>query len=73
MPAVAGGTSLSVPPGPKYHERAVVPGIGNAEKDCSNPGYGSPGVLLPVGEVPAPLSNSTRTCGSASNAASADW
>ncbi len=55
------------------------PAIGKDEKLCSKPGYGSPAVELSVGEVPAPLSNSTRTCGSCSNAASAalyvgiDW
>ncbi|MGZ4226291.1 MAG: hypothetical protein ACXVR0_03445 [Solirubrobacteraceae bacterium] len=50
-----------------------MPGIGNFENDCSKPGYGSPGVVLPVGDWPAPLSNSTRISGRASNADSADW
>ena len=60
-----------MPPGPKYQVRAVVPGTGKDEKSCANPGYGSPGFELLPGDDPAPLSNSTRTGGSFSNAASA--
>ena len=32
------GLVASVPSGPKYQVVAVVPGIGNVEKSCSNPG-----------------------------------
>ena len=42
----------------------AVPGIGKRANDCSKPGYGSPGVTVPFGAAPAPLSNSTRTSGS---------
>ena len=73
MPLCAGGWSVSVPPGRGTSSARSCRGPGSVENDCSNPGYGSPAVLLPVGEVPAPLSNSTRTSGSASNALSADW
>src|ERR1700716_3078474 len=73
MPARAGSLSESVPPGPKYQVSAAVPAMGHDEKKRWNAGYGSPAVRLPVGEVPAPLSNSTRISGSASNADSANW
>src|SRR5436190_714822 len=42
-PGLAGFVSVSAPPGPKYHERAIVPGTGRLGNDCSKPGYGSPG------------------------------
>ena len=58
--------SVSDPPAPKYQERAWVPGTGNVENVCSNPGSGLPGV-----DEPAPLSNRTRTRGRLWNAASA--
>ena len=70
-PAVVGAVSVSVPPGPKYQVRAVVPGTGSDEKSCSNAAYGSPAFAVAGGPLPAPLSNSTRTDGSALNAASA--
>src|SRR4051812_47194928 len=71
MPAVGAGVARSVPDGPKYQVRAVVPGIGSVEKSVAKPGYGSPGVDVPAGDAPAPLSNSTRTCGSCLYAVSA--
>jgi hypothetical protein len=37
-PARVGEASASVPPGPKYQVRAVVPGIGKRSKDFSKPG-----------------------------------
>src|SRR5689334_9905670 len=43
-PAVVGGADASLPAGPKYHVRAVVPGTGSEEKSCENPAYGSPAV-----------------------------
>src|ERR1700759_3301546 len=67
-PGWAGGAPASPPRGDRYQERAVVPGMGNRENDCSNPGNGYPGVCP---AWPAPLSNSTRIDGSFSNAASA--
>src|SRR5690349_9767279 len=71
IPAVTGFRSRSAPAGPKYHVRAVVFGTGSDEKLASKPGYGSPALCVPVGDAPAPLSNSTRTCGSWLYAASA--
>ena len=62
-PALAGRLFESAPPEPKYHVCAAVPWIGQVENERSNAGYGSPGVVLPVGAVPAPLSNRTRTDG----------
>jgi hypothetical protein len=59
--------ALSTPPLFRYQERARVPGIGSRENEASNPGYGAPGL-----ELPAPLSNSTRTGARRWNAASAD-
>jgi hypothetical protein len=73
MPSLVGVRSPSVPDGPRYQVRAVVPGTGYDEKERSNPGYGLPGVAVPVGDVPAPLSNNTLTAGSFSNASSAAW
>ena len=64
--AVAGGSSVSVPFAPRYHERAPVPGSGKRPKDCSKAGTGRP-----AADPPAPLSNRIRTGGSASNAARA--
>jgi hypothetical protein len=46
IPPVVGALLLSTPDGPKYHVRAVVPGMGKDEKLCSNPGYGSPGFAV---------------------------
>ena len=51
--------------------RAVVPGTGSDEKSCVYAAYGSPALAVPSGPLPAPLSKSTRTCGSCWNAASA--
>ena len=65
-PGRAGIESVRAPPAPRYHDRAVVPGMGNLENDCSKAGSGWPG-----DEPPAPLSNRIRTGGSFSNAASA--
>ena len=65
-PLLAGGPPARVPDGPRYHERACVPGTGKRENECSNPGTGEPGFALP-----APLSNSTRIDGSSWNAARA--
>ena len=64
-PCAAGWVSLSAPPGAKLHERARVPAGGQLAQECSQALTGLPGSL------PAPLSNSTRTEGSASKAASA--
>src|ERR1051326_4107470 len=72
MPDVDGVASVSVPPGPKYHVRAAIPASGHELYERSKPGYGLPGVESPVGDVPAPLSNSTRIIGCFSNAASAE-
>ena len=44
-----GRVALIVPPGPKYHVWAVVPGTGKPEKYWLNPGYGLPGVTPPSG------------------------
>ena len=66
VPAFVGRLSASAPPGAMNHVRPFVPGIGNLSNDFSKPGYGAPAC-----EPPAPLSNSTRTDGSFSNAASA--
>ena len=65
-PVCAGGPSVSVPLGPRYQERPVVPGIGKLDQERSKPGTGWPGCV-----PPAPLSNRTRIDGSCSNAASA--
>src|SRR3954468_15383823 len=56
----ADGSSLKVPSGPRSQVCAVA--RGNEANDCSNPGTGAPGA------APAPLSNRTRTEGSASKA-----
>ena len=61
-PFAVGAASVSVPPAPRYHERALVPGSGQRANERSKPGYGAPGA------PPAPLSNRIRTGGSASNA-----
>ena len=71
MPPLDCGDAPSVPSGPRYQVRASVPGTGNVENVSSNPEYGLPGVVSPVGDAPAPLSKRTRTSGSALNAASA--
>src|SRR5262249_49371203 len=70
-PAVLDGESERPPSAPKYHVRALVCGTGNDEKLCSKPANGSPAAAVIVGPPPAPLSKSTRTSGSFSNAASA--
>src|SRR5438445_13894529 len=44
MPGLAGNSSESEPPGPKYHVCGYVPVIGHDEYERSNPGYGFPGV-----------------------------
>ena len=59
-------SSLSLPPRPRYHDRAEVFGAGNELKDFSNPGPGAPGALA------APLSNRIRTGRNDSKAALAD-
>ena len=41
--ASVGLPSVSAPPAPRYQERACVPGTGNVENECSNPGSGLPG------------------------------
>ena len=66
-PRDPGAEAANVPPRPRYHDTARVPGSGNRANDCSNAGTGAPGV-----ELPAPLSNRMRIGGCASNAASAD-
>ena len=71
IPLPLGRPSVSAPPGPRYQKRGVVPGTGKLEKPCWKPEYGLPGVNAPDGDLPAPLSNSTVTSGSFSNAASA--
>jgi hypothetical protein len=71
-PVVLARPASRVPCGPRYQVRATVPGTGNVRKEASNPAYGSPAWPFMSGPAPAPLSKSTRTDGSASNAASAE-
>jgi hypothetical protein len=66
-PTRPGRSSGKVPPGPRYHDTALVPGSGNRENDCSNPATDAPGVVLPE-----PLSNRMPIGGWASNAAGAE-
>ena len=64
--ARAGGRLRSAAPGARYQDRALVPGMGNLDHDCSKAGLGSPAM-----GPPAPLSKRTRIGASCSNAVNA--